>query len=195
MTQKDNHWVARLHEPKAKTAGPGGPPLPPDDIDSESAPTDDIMPDEDLDALLDEGSEDGEEDKGNDKAIADLTKLVEQIAEAVGVPIDGEKGEDGPIDEPMDDPLPPMDEPMPPKGGPPMAPSKPTPVGSPAFASTKTAAPKVASFEVEEPWSGTIREAKDAIEAQYGEFGYKVKKITEARKDGQRCIRARVSVR
>lgn len=196
MKQEKGHWVASLHEPKL--AGP--PPFLDDAAKLEDSPMDEPKPD--LDDMAEEPSEDKAD--GDKATLEDLTKLVREIAEAVGVHPEGEKPGDG--KEPMDDPLPPMDGPPgPPPGAPKGGPAGPketihrkapmgvTPVGSPAFASAK---PKVASFEVEEPWGGSIKEAKDAIESQYGEHGYKVKKIAEAqREDGTRVIRARVSVR
>lgn len=205
MGQENGHWVARLHEPKL--AGP--PPFLDDAAKEEGAPMDEPKPDlDDMDAADEEAPKDEDKNDGEKATLEDLTKLVREIAEHMGISPDGGKDGEGP-EEPMDDPLPPVDGPPeappgPPKSGPAgskemihrKAPVGVTPVGSPAFASTKTAKPKVASFEVEEPWAGTIKEAREAIEAQYGEHGYKVKKIAEAlREDGTRVIRARVSVR
>lgn len=208
LEQKEGRWVATLHEPKGKVAGP--PPFLDDPAKAESAPTDEVKLD---DPMAEEGSgpeepksDSDEKDKGEEKpSIESVMDLVKQIAEKVGVPAGGDKPSLDDMHEPMDDPLPPMDGPPapppgPPKGGPKdtlhrKAPMGVTPVGSPAFASTKTASPKVASFEVEEPWTGTIKQAMDAIHEQYGGHGYKVKKIVEDTVGGIRVIRARVSVR
>ncbi len=217
LEQKEGHWVATLHEPKGKVAGP--PPFLDDPVKAESAPTDEVKPD----AMEDEGAseEAPKDDSGDEKkkddgdkkpSIESVMDLVKQIAEKVGVPVDGGDGDKPSLDdmpgEPMDDPLPPVDgPPMPPPGPPKGGPAGPketihrkaplgvTPVGSPSFASTKTASPKVASFDVEEPWTGTIKQAMDAIHEQYGSHGYKVKNIVEDTVDGVRVIRARVSVR
>lgn len=215
LEQKDGHWTASLHEPK--TAGP--PPFLDDEANSESAPTDEVKPDEPMDeAPSEDAPSDSDGDDKKDKSdkkpsIESVMELVEQIAKAVGVPTGGEGGPEGPEGmgkEPMDDPLPPpgMDGPPGPPPGAPKpglggpketihrkAPLGVTPIGAPAYASTKVAAPKVASFEVEEPWDGTVKEAMDAINAQYGPHGYQVRKIKEAEVNGTRVIRARVSVR
>ncbi len=204
MEQKNSHWVATLHEPKL--AGP--PPFLDDEAKTEGAPSDDVKPEDSMDDMPepDEPKEDGEDKKDDKKSekpsLEGVMDLIKQIAQAVGVPVDGgDKPDLGDMKEPMDDPMPPMPDtpPAPPKGGPEpkemihrKAPVGVTPIGSPSFASAK---PKVASFDVEEPWNGTIREAKDAIEGQYGDHGYKVKKIREDVVDGQRVVRARVSVR
>lgn len=208
LEQKKGHWVATLHEPKGRVAGP--PPFLDDPAKAESAPTDEVKLDDPMEEEipgeeeLKDDSGDEEKDKGDEKpSIESVMDLVKQIAEKVGVPVDGGDKPKPSLDdmpEPMDDPLPPMDGPPAPPPGPPKGGPKPkgpmvTPIGSPAFASTKTASPKVASFEVEEPWTGTIKQAMDAIHEQYGGHGYKVKKIVEDSVDGVRVIRARVSVR
>lgn len=199
VDNKKNHWVANLHEPKTAT------PPPFLSEESDGAPTDEVKPEdpmkEEPSELKDELEGEPKDDEKSEKIeIGEVMDLVKQIAKAVGVAPEGEGKE------PMDDPLPPMDGPgPPPMDGPPKGPAAPketihrkapmgvTPIGSPSFASAK---PKMASFDVDEPWNGTIREAKDAIEAQYGEHGYKVKKIREAKdSDGARRILARVSVR
>lgn len=198
LKQTDGQWVATIHEPKV-----AAPPFL-DDEKPDEAPSDPEKPEDpeepsDLKEELDD-SDDGDkkDDKSEKASIDSIMDVVKQIAQAVGVPPPGgDKGDKGP--EPMDDPLPPMGPDAPPKA-PPMPPPPHgkgpmgTPLGSPSFASVQQ--PKMASFDIDEPWDGTIKEAKEGIEAQYGQFGYKVKKIREARAtDGVRRILARVSVR
>jgi hypothetical protein len=210
--KRAGRWVAQLHEPKVAAPNPFGESDGPPSSDDSSAPSE---PKED--APKEESDGDSKEDKSESKDtekvdLHSIMDLVQQIAAAVGVPAPGPEG-----DSPHD-PLAPEGDgpPLPPEGGVPphdetspvpgdpntkqiihrKAPPGATPVGSPAFASTKQASPKVASFDVEEPFDGSVREAKEEIESLYGPYGYKVKKIREAKtEDGKRVIQARVSVR
>ena len=219
MKQEKGKWVATIHEPVTQTKEAAPPPFAPPSEDG--PPSDDSAPSESKDDApkKEEGeSEDKpKKEEGGEKASLDsVMHLLTDIAKAVGVPVGG-PGPEGPGPEGPLGPGGPDSPPLPPEGGAPhdetspvpgepntkqiihrKAPPGATPVGAPAFASVqeKTAAPKVASFEVEEPFDGTIKEAMTEIESVYGPYGYKVKKIREARNEqGQRVIRARVSVR
>jgi hypothetical protein len=218
MNQDKGTWVAELHEPK--TAAPN--PFASDDAESpvdspepssDSAPSDE-GDDKPKDDEKGEDKGDDKKDKGKGGIEQQLLDLVQQIATAVGVAPTPDLLPDGAEDLGPEGP-PPSAGPHPhgPEGGPPhdettsvpgspdtkqiihrKAPPGAVPVGAPAFASTKQAAPKVATFDVEEPTDMPLHVAKQEIESIYGPHGYAVVKMAEGQDEsGRRTVRARVS--
>lgn len=222
MEHRAGKWVATLHEPKV--ASP--PPFATDDADSpagDSEPKDDAPKSDDSDKDKKTDSDNKDDDTGEKISIEKVFDLVKQVAQAVGVAPDGPSSPDGSEGlgdelggpEGLDGPPPPPH--GGPEGGPPhdetsavpgspdtkqiihrKAPPGAVPVGAPAFASTRQAAPKVATFDVEEVVANDmpLHVAKDEIESMYSPHGYRVRNIAEGRDEqGRRTIRARVSVR
>lgn len=227
-------WEAKFELPKtAEFPPPKGdnddgdePPKPasPDSDSDDAAPSkdDDSKPSDSEDSPL--GDElDGEKPKppSIEEAVASLTALVTQIAEAVGVSPHG--GHEGPPAGP-EGPLGPHGGPKPPAGPPPgaggppppggaggkaparpplrpgMAPPGTTPVGAPSFASLNAdenkLASEVADFVVSTATDEPLPECEKQITAKWGEAGFKVKRMVEAKdEEGNRVVRARISRR
>lgn len=222
IEKKDGHWEAELELPKSagrKKAAPFDVVDKPDDLPESNGPD---TPEDIKDETPEDKSDESKDDKGDEKDDSkdekvDLDKifdLVKQIADQVGVPIEGDISE-GPgdaLDEaledgPLGEDLPPLDE-EPPKDDKPKKPLRPgetppsvTPVGAPAFAKTKVPHPiveaNVATFDVKNVTSASLKEAEREINDIYGPFGYKVKQMHEASSDnqGKREVRARISKR
>lgn len=212
---------------EAPTDEPKGPPLPkPKDEESESKPKDEGSDDESSESPLEEAlegpDEDKEEGEGGDsleKAVHQLTSLVTQIAEAVGVHPhlgdEGPEGDLGPGGPPPGKGAPPgAGGPPPGKGAPPAGPAGPagkppvkpplrpgmappgaTPVGAPSFASVPhPLVGKVRSFVVSNVTDDSLENCKKQIDAKFGPHGYTVKQMVETTDEsGARKVRAKIS--
>ncbi len=219
LKEDRGRWVATLHEPKVAKPKPprrrqAAPPPFEADTPEADAPSEEPKPDSESKSE----EKPKEEKKGDKVSLEDIKGLLEQIATAVGATPPGgpedvpdlgagphpEGPKDGPG--PLGDGAPPHDETSTVEPGVKQiihrkAPPGATPVGSPAFASTKEAAPRVASFDVDEAVEPDFKvsDAERELTAIYGPHGYKVAKIVEipASKsdDNKRHIRARLSVR
>lgn len=236
---EDGRWVAKLKVPVEASTKKAEFPFPPkgesDDSESESAPPSpdekppsDSEESEDSEDTNDDSKSEGDSDEGESKksledTVADLEKVINAIADKLGVDT---AGEDSPV--PGEDELglgpdvPPVD--GPPAGHAPPAPKAPagpkgpsklrpgelpnvpgvTPVGAPAFASTQGSIPedhpfrqfigKVASFRVSDETDISVAQAHEELTGLVEPYGYKVKRARAATNDdGKREVRALIS--
>lgn len=226
----NNHWVAKIKEPVEKTAAPpafldDGEDSPPTKPEPEAPSADDDGPEEsDSDDSEDKSdSDDKSDDSDGDKKpdIGEIFDLVKQIAEKVGVPVEGPGDEHpaGPEDElggpPLDGP---PAEPGLPKGPGPAGPGpgakgpkrgiKPgeqlpgtgvTPVGAPAFSKTNPFPQfigKVATFDVHDDTDKPLKEAVAELNELVAPHGYAVTQVREGQNDdGNRRVFAQISRR
>lgn len=230
-----NGWEAKLEILKQAEV-----PFPPkgDNDDSEAPPkpagpdTDDEPKDEG--DTPDDNGVPGEEDEGKpgegeegkkpsvEDQLLDLSTIVHQIAEAVGVsPHGGEEGPphgpEGPLGPhagppgvpPGGPPAGPGGPPAPAAGGKPpvrppmrpgMAPPGTTPVGAPSFASLSADENKLASaaadFVVSNQTDEPLTACQAQIEEKWGPAGFQVKRIFAGKdEEGKRVVRAKISRR
>lgn len=197
----EGRWIAAVASVKEAEFPPSH-----DDADIPDAPElDDLgdSPDDSADPFSDDSDSDGD-DKGSEKSeISHLVDLVTTLLDALGINPDGEEGgpEDGLIpDEEIAPPPPPAPGPAGPDEN-----AGPTPVGAPAFASTKVAA--------DHPWSEAINsgkhqfvlndqavgdqklaEVKAELDSIASGTGYKVQQLKVVRDaDGQRIAKVSIS--
>jgi hypothetical protein len=211
-----DRWSATLLEPKQAEFPPskdddsdsdGGPPPFTEDKDSDS---DDSADSDAPDGPPSDGGEgDGppKEKKGEGAELHAVLDLLGAIADKLGVmPGPGASGADDPSMMPPPPPGP-AGPPMPhggPGGGnelvhrtklkPGETPPGGTPIGAPAFASTKTDLSRLASFDAfDDTPNKSIRQAKEELEALFGPQGFKVRQIK--RVEGGRRLAAKLSRR
>ena len=202
IRRRGERWVISLFEPKPEGEGESEE----KDFDMDMDMPKSHEEHEDKPKGLDLGS-DGPDDEDKEKSdtdslkteIKDLKEMMHKIVDALGISEPVEHKAPGMVEDKM--PTPPTSPMQAPKPGnnkkevvlnksmrPGEAPPGTVNVGSPAFASTN----RIASFTASSPDTfGTIKEAKDSLEREFGPHGYSVKQIR--REDGQ--INALLAVR